>query len=242
MKSLLALFSFALLCGFQDPAPAPDYEAEVKALRAEYQKAEQEYYKEYRAATPEERKELKAPAADFLAKFQELAAKAKGTEGGAAALVEVFGLAQRVPKKSEDARQALSTLVTAHVESPLMERVATSLRYAGHALGDEPCRTALVTIRDKAKLPKAKAAAIFTLAVQDMPKNEAAARTAFIQLKKEYGETPYGAKADNFLFELDHLQIGKTAPDFEATDEKGAKWKLSDYRGKVTVIDFWGYW
>jgi peroxiredoxin len=32
------------------------------------------------------------------------------------------------------------------------------------------------------------------------------------------------------------------APDFEAVDENGAAWKLSDYRGKVVVVDFWGNW
>ena len=59
-------------------------------------------------------------------------------------------------------------------------------------------------------------AAIFILAIQDMAKNEASARTNFILLRKEYGDTPYGAKADNFLFELDHLQVGMVAPDVEA--------------------------
>jgi cytochrome oxidase Cu insertion factor (SCO1/SenC/PrrC family) len=34
----------------------------------------------------------------------------------------------------------------------------------------------------------------------------------------------------------------QTAPDFEAVDENGVKFKLSDYRGKVVVLDFWGFW
>ena len=25
-------------------------------------------------------------------------------------------------------------------------------------------------------------------------------------------------------------------------DENGVSWKLSDYRGKVVVVDFWGFW
>ena len=31
-------------------------------------------------------------------------------------------------------------------------------------------------------------------------------------------------------------------PDFDAVDVDGNAFKLSDYRGKVTVIDFWGFW
>jgi len=243
MKSLPVLFSFALLCGFQDPAAAPDFAAEVKALRTEYQKAEQEYYKLLRAAkTPAERNEIKNPAADYLARFRELADKAKGTESGGAAQFEVFLLAQKVPKNSEDARKALATLLDKYIESPLMERVATSLRSAAYNIGEESCRTALETIRDKAPEAKAKAAAIFTLALQNMAKDEAAARTGLIRLKKEFEDTKYASQADAYLFELDNLQVGKVAPDFEATDEKGVKFKLSDFRGKVTVIDFWGFW
>ena len=37
-------------------------------------------------------------------------------------------------------------------------------------------------------------------------------------------------------------QPGKTAPDIEGEDIDGKKFKLSDYRGKVVVLDFWGNW
>jgi peroxiredoxin len=32
------------------------------------------------------------------------------------------------------------------------------------------------------------------------------------------------------------------APDIESEDLDGVKFKLSDYRGKVVVLDFWGDW
>ncbi len=38
------------------------------------------------------------------------------------------------------------------------------------------------------------------------------------------------------------LSIGKVAPEIEAEDIDGVKFKLSDYRGKVVVLDFWGDW
>ena len=38
------------------------------------------------------------------------------------------------------------------------------------------------------------------------------------------------------------LVVGKPVPDFETVDPDGNAFKLSDYRGKVTVIDFWGFW
>jgi hypothetical protein len=44
------------------------------------------------------------------------------------------------------------------------------------------------------------------------------------------------------LFEIRNLAIGKTAPDIVGDDLDGKPFKLSDYRGKVVVIDFWGNW
>ncbi len=38
------------------------------------------------------------------------------------------------------------------------------------------------------------------------------------------------------------LSAGKRAPEIQGEDVDGAKFKLSDYRGKVVLIDFWGDW
>jgi cytochrome oxidase Cu insertion factor (SCO1/SenC/PrrC family) len=43
-------------------------------------------------------------------------------------------------------------------------------------------------------------------------------------------------------FEKNSLQIGKPVPDIEGEDIDGVKFKLSDYHGKVVVLDFWGFW
>lgn len=47
---------------------------------------------------------------------------------------------------------------------------------------------------------------------------------------------------DGPIFELEHLQVGSVAPDIEGTDFDGVKFRLSDYRGKVVMLDFWGQW
>ena len=38
------------------------------------------------------------------------------------------------------------------------------------------------------------------------------------------------------------LNIGNEAPEIEAEDLDGETFKLSDYRGKVVMLDFWGDW
>ncbi len=44
------------------------------------------------------------------------------------------------------------------------------------------------------------------------------------------------------LFEIRHLSVGKKAPEIEGEDIDGKKFKLSDYKGKVVMLDFWGNW
>jgi peroxiredoxin len=38
------------------------------------------------------------------------------------------------------------------------------------------------------------------------------------------------------------LAIGNQAPEIRGQDLNGRFFKLSDYRGKVVVLDFWGTW
>src|SRR6516165_2831332 len=69
----------------------------------------------------------------------------------------------------------------------------------------------------------------------------------FEQAAQKYGDVklPGGdtvaerAKAE--LFGLRNLSVGKTAPDIEGDDQDGKRFKLSDYRGKVVLLDFWSY-
>ena len=58
-----------------------------------------------------------------------------------------------------------------------------------------------------------------------------------VQLEDNYPPEA-GTFAKGQLFELRNLSIGKQAPKLEGTDVSGASLKLSDYRGKVVVLDF----
>lgn len=51
-----------------------------------------------------------------------------------------------------------------------------------------------------------------------------------------------GERAKDALFELQHLSVGKEAPEITAEDLDGVEFKLTDYRGKVVLLDFWGNW
>lgn len=50
------------------------------------------------------------------------------------------------------------------------------------------------------------------------------------------------AAAKTQLFALRNLAIGAAAPEIEGKDLDGNDIKLSDFRGRVVVLDFWGHW
>jgi hypothetical protein len=85
----------------------------------------------------------------------------------------------------------------------------------------------------------------------DAEQRASEAERLFEVVIKDYADCPHlfrenarllGEEANQELFELRHLRRGKTAPEIEGEDLDGVKFKLSDYRGKVVVLDFWGHW
>jgi hypothetical protein len=50
-----------------------------------------------------------------------------------------------------------------------------------------------------------------------------------------------GEKAGAELFQIRRLAVGKEAPEIEGEDQDGKRFKLSDYRDKVVLLDFWNH-
>lgn len=55
-------------------------------------------------------------------------------------------------------------------------------------------------------------------------------------------DVPLSAVARRMLFRIRHLSVGKPAPEIEGEDIFGNTFKLSDYRGKIVMLTFWGHW
>jgi len=47
---------------------------------------------------------------------------------------------------------------------------------------------------------------------------------------------------DGQAFENKHLQVGMVVPEVTGITQDGKPFKLSSYRGKVVVLDFFGFW
>ncbi|HMF12960.1 MAG TPA: hypothetical protein VKE94_11660 [Gemmataceae bacterium] len=82
---------------------------------------------------------------------------------------------------------------------------------------------------------------------QDRKSTAPEIEATFEQAVEKYGDVklPGGdtvaerAKAE--LFEIRNLRVGQSAPEIEGEDQDGKRFKLSDYRGKVLLLDFWSF-
>lgn len=248
----------AVVSASEDTAPqaaaTPTHESRFEALYEKFSSATNKFWSDFQdVSDAEKRREMyeKRPGREFLAEFKALAADAQGTEVAARCWMQVATISADFDLQ-EDLTRAVDTLVLDHVASKNILDLPGMVGQMEFALGKERVEKSLQTLLDKSPHKEVKAAALFALGQYYLNQEDAAlapkARECFTRLAREFGalHAPdgrnYQAVTASFLFELDHLQIGQVAPDFEVVDENGVKFKLSDYRGKVVVIDFWGYW
>jgi hypothetical protein len=246
---LLCLLGVVPLARAQEKPP--DLKTEYDKLSEQFQAARQEYYKPYEAAKTDAEAEKihldpeKDPRKAFLPKFEDLALRAKGSETGCNCWVWVFSNSYDNP---EAMQRAFDAIGGEYVTSPALEGFVQRLGWMGKQVGQAKADALLEKILASSPHDSVRAAVLVTQASgllqdgQGSAEAIAAARARLERVQKEFGKTRYAAQAEGMLFEADHLQIGMAAPDFEAVDQDGKPWKLSDYRGKVVVIDFWGYW
>jgi AhpC/TSA family len=247
---LCLLVAVASMAGAQSPPGASKLRKELDSLSKQLQDAYSVYYKPYDdAKTEEESAKIrldpnKDPAKIFLPKFLELRKKVKNDlMVGPEVEGQIINLA-----RGEKAliKKCLTNLSVRFVQSPVLHRQMYMFGQAMYMTDDKPEAIIpyLQKIRTTAKSREVQASAIYNMAEISGRSSTAATkkRALYTELSTKYTDTRYAKLGQASLYELDHLQVGMVAPDFEIEDENGVKWKLSDYRGKVIVLDFWGFW
>ena len=205
-------------------------------LRNEYYAARNDYYKQPR----ENRKDLEHPTEAFLPRVRAHADEFAGKPGATPALIWILSNA----RDKEEKWLVLDTLLASHINDAQLAQATHRLRY----MGDEGI-DALRKIAKQSPHAAVRGRALLSLgqALKRASKNDEALEI-FKRVMKDFGDViHYGKKtlamaAESEIYELTSLTEGMEAPDIQGSDQDGVAFKLSDYRGRVVFLDFWGDW
>ena len=191
------------------------------------------------------RRERKALPALFWPRME---AAADAGEGRALLWMAEYAKKAGVPKKElGSTKRALYTRVLAeHVEADWLDEALKRIASDRRDLGTDGVVELLTGFHGSQAAVDIRAEAGFLIAAAyEREKDDAATEKAvewYRRLAAEFPDTRRGTEAEARIFQLENLAIGMVAPDIEGEDLDGVSFKLSDYRGKVVVLDFWGDW
>ena len=251
--------------GKKDPPSRAD---RLKAVQNEYSDGMSALSKDFqKAETDKEKNEIRDKLPGLRSKTAEaaiaIAVEDPKDDVGFQAIQYVMSMGGGTPA----AKTASELLLKHHVENPKIADTVNGLARGG---SDETAAF-LKAVLEKNPSKDAKGRAAYALVQLFADKIEKAKSDAeakpleaealayAARVEKEFADVhqvtlPPGSKAEPRLLgkviardiksipNIRKLVVGNAAPEIEGDDVDGAKFKLSDYRGKVVMLDFWGHW
>ncbi|MFT6109015.1 MAG: hypothetical protein ACJA2W_001928 [Planctomycetota bacterium] len=183
------------------------------------------------------------PNKAFVPRFAAAAKELAGTEG---AVPFLWWCAV----KTNFADESYMTLLRDHGKSPQLESMASSFGSLERYVGDnvDEALGYLQTIAEENPDPRVKAWATFgihsptinTAAIDS--KEFTTAEAAIMAALKDLDDDRLKTTTGRAIGVRKKFSIGMVAPDIKGPDIGGETFSLSDYRGKVVFLDFWGDW
>jgi len=233
----IALALAVVLAGL---ARAEDAAADLAALEAEVAASKLGYVEKWKAFKP---------------KYEALAAKYPGTEADLSARLWLMGQTWWISmeNRGKEGQEAMNAAAGALADG-ILKDFAESPRLAEIPLAyyvfSSAQREQIFTqLKEKSPHREVQAAGLFGLATMKTRTAPDEGRRLFAALKQDYGSlayraTTYGTMADAYtnVHAQTALEVGRAAPEIEGVDHEGKPLRLSDFRGKVVLLDFWGDW
>jgi len=252
MKAITFITVFIALLVLIPPALGDE---KYDELKAEYDKKVAEWYALLSEAADKDGAGGEAPAHPaeaFVPRFKAYAVEQAGKPEAIPALVWLVNAGARniLSEKGRAAgKRALEELAKSHSASPSIGDVLPDMVYSWGAMGVEPMkafyRRIMEVNKDKAALSWAAFSLGFVTYHENIEEDGTAERDnekllkIFRRAAKEYEGTQAAKWASCFVFELERLQVGMKAPEIAGEDADGREIKLSQYLGRVVIVDFW---
>jgi AhpC/TSA family len=241
------------------PAPPTQRKPSQKfeALKKEFRQQEDAILKQYRAAKAEDRdKIIQQFRAAIQSADRKVFALAEENAKDPVALQALSWILSQPGGQTDEVKKALAWLARDFAASPDIGPICQSLDNAESS----EAGALLQAVRDKNPSREIRGLATYALACGVFARSEERTATKadadklrqeseqlFEELIAKYGDVKdhgktLARKGQGSLFEIRNLAVGQKAPDIQGSDSDGKSFKLSDYRGKVVVLDFWARW
>jgi thiol-disulfide isomerase/thioredoxin len=265
-RKLAVVAGLALFCA--QPASADE---EWDKLETEYEQAHQKWEKAMEKLQGEGEGGMMHfnpatlpphPIEEFRPRFRTYAEKHEGKPAAMPALGHMLAPGFGLPGMggaNKSAEWALTQLKDHHAADPQLQDYLEGVRMAVMSVGEEPVIEFMEAVAGKNPDRETKGSARLAMAeilyegspfammmgMSDTAETKAKKKRAvkiLRDIKREFVGTELAEQADDFLFAIDHLQVGMKAPEIVGKDADGKEIRLSQFDGKVVAVVFWATW
>ncbi|MGC6486564.1 MAG: peroxiredoxin family protein [Planctomycetota bacterium] len=146
------------------------------------------------------------------------------------------------------AKAALHELVTTHRASDTLEELSWALGRMVYFFGEEEGLAIAAALEQTSPNAKVRTWAVFSRtsgALENAPVDSDSYRDALEEVRAALAKVELPMleqEVENRVAVRAKFSLGMVAPDIDGVDLQGEAFKLSDYRGKVVLVDFWADW
>jgi tetratricopeptide (TPR) repeat protein len=182
--------------------------------------------------------DAKHPNLKWAATFWRYRLKHPGMPATVVATTQAFTLLNRSNRISELQTKA----DTLKLDDPAWEQLINVLLFASIKTKDYSyLLTKAEALTKSAVDPKIKARARFNIGDAYWKKGDTEqARINFQTVVAQYPNTPYAEEAEGNVREIELLNVGQPAPQFDHSTINGDPLSLASFKGKIVVLKFWG--
>ncbi|MFT7485871.1 MAG: hypothetical protein ACI9F9_001723 [Candidatus Paceibacteria bacterium] len=220
--------------------------SDFDSLNDEFEAALGQWKIDLREATKETRNAIRKakPGGIFWDRFVALSDKGDG-QAKLWVISHIRASSIKSNKRLETLEPLYRLLATEHSDATWFGDVIAQLYKDNRTLKPDLTLELYAIVIAKSETAEHKAGAMFNSAAllerSDTEESKARAKVYLDTIAKDFEDTTWAAKVADARAAA-NTKVGKMAPDFKGKTIDDFEFNLSDYKGKVVLLDFYGFW